>query len=168
MRFPSLINPRAGQLARGLLVAAFGVVILAGACDDKHIGRPCQTGVPPVDAGSSGGTFATVTSPALECPSRICLLPGDVNGATSPTPGDHDGAFCTASCSTDDDCSDGEQGSKSDPNDTRCKGGFVCGWPTTVGPFCCQKMCICHDFLTVPAGGLQEPAACMPGTPTCH
>jgi hypothetical protein len=165
MRFPSLINPRAGRFARGLVLVAFGVVILAGACDDKHIGRPCQTGVPVVDAGSSGGTFATVTSPALECPSRICLLPGDLGEATA----DHDGAFCTASCSTDDDCSDGETGSKSDPNDTRCKSGFVCGWPTTVGPFCCQKMCICHDFLTVPAGGLVEPAACMPGSgSTCE
>ncbi len=88
MRFPSRLNSRAGQFARGFALVAFGVVILAGACDDKHIGRPCQTGVPPADAGTSGGAFATVTSPALECPSRICLLPADMNNGTV----NHDGA----------------------------------------------------------------------------
>ena len=172
MRFPSRLNPRADRFARGFALVALGVVILAaGACDDKHIGRPCQLGAAPPDAGTSGGAFATVTSPALECPSRICVLPNDVNGDATMY---HESAFCTASCSTDDDCSDAETGDKNNPTDTHCKTNFVCTWPTTVGPFCCQKMCICHDFLIVPAGGIPEPAVCEspgnggPNPPTCQ
>jgi hypothetical protein len=158
MRFPSRLNSRAGQFARGFALVAFGVVVLAaGSCDDKHIGRPCQTGVPPADIGTSGGSFATITSPVLECPSRICLLPADMNNGGV----NHDGATCTAPCSTDDDCSDAETGNASDPGDTRCKTGFLCAWPTTAGPFCCQKMCVCHDFVNIPMGGFQLPAACM-------
>jgi len=160
MRFPSRLNPRAGQFARGFALVAFGVVVLAaGGCDDKHIGRPCQIGVPPPDAGSSGGAFATITSPALECPSRICLLANDVNGDATKY---KEGASCTAPCSTDDDCSDAETGSKNDMSDFHCKTNFLCTWPTTVGPFACQKLCVCHDFLLVPTGGIQPPAACQP------
>ncbi len=51
--------------------------------------------------------------------------------------------MCTAGCSTDDDCSDSDPG-------TLCKKGFICTWPTTTGSFCCQKMCVCHDFVVVP------------------
>jgi hypothetical protein len=153
MRFPSRLDFRADRFARGLLLVAFGAVILGlgGACADKHIGRVCQLNVATPDAGSSGGGVATITSPALECPSRICILPDDENGqATS----NGEGAFCTYPCSTNDDCSD------SDP-DSQCKSGFLCAWPTTIGPFCCQKLCVCHDFLHVPTGGLQPPEACM-------
>jgi hypothetical protein len=166
MRFPFQLNTRAGEFARGFALVAFGVVVLLGACDDKHIGRPCQTGAPAPDAGVSGGAFATVSSPVLACPSRICLLPGDQNGEATA---DFDGPFCTATCSSDDDCSDGESGTKGQtPPDPRCKGGFVCAVATTVGPFCCQKLCICHDFVIVPAGGIPLPDVCMPGMPACQ
>jgi hypothetical protein len=165
MRFPFQLNTRAGEFARGFALVAFGVVILLGACDDKHIGRPCQTGAAPPDAGASGGAFATVSSPVLACPSRICLDPGDQKGDATNF---HDGAFCTATCSSDDDCSDAEIGNKGDTSDTRCKSSFVCGVATTVGPFCCQKLCICRDFVVVPPGGLPLPMSCMPSMSTCQ
>ena len=157
MRFPFPLNPRADRFARGFALVALGAALagLGGACADKHIGRPCQVDVPPADAGSAGGS-ATITSPALECPSRICILPNNQSEATA----DKDGAFCTYPCSTDDDCSDAETVSKSDVGDPHCKSNFICTWPTTSGPFCCQKMCICHDFLSVPAGGIPEPVDC--------
>ena len=48
MRFPSRLNFCAGPFVRGFALLAFGVMVLAGSgCDDKHIGRPCQIGVPP-------------------------------------------------------------------------------------------------------------------------
>ncbi len=84
-----------------------------------------------------------------------------------------DGAFCTAECSSNDDCADAESGSKNDGT-TKCKSDFVCMVPTTSGPFCCQKMCVCHDFVIEPKGGFQTPTACKPPgsggpmPPTCE
>jgi hypothetical protein len=98
----------------------------------------------------------------LACPSRICLLPGDQKVATTV---DGDGPFCTATCSSDDDCSEAEGAAKGDATDPRCKTGFVCGVATEVGPFCCEKLCICRDFVMVPTGGLPVPDSCTPGLP---
>lgn len=143
----------AGGSTRGYLMVALGALALAlGGCEDKHIGRPCDTNV--IDAGTTGaGNFvAIVSEPNLTCPERICLQAAPL-GATGSAAAS-EGAMCTASCSTDDDCSN------SDPA-TNCKTGFVCAVPTTSGPFCCQKMCVCHDFVVVPSGGLKTPNACL-------
>jgi len=43
-----------------------------------------------------------------------------------------------------------------------CKTGFTCGIPTVVGPFCCQKFCICKDYVVVPDAGMAVPSACDP------
>jgi hypothetical protein len=155
----------ASSAARGYFLVALGVLVLGlgGGCDDKHIGRPCNTNVP--DAGATGGGISILTSPSLECPSRICLQAAP-EGVTSADEQAKEGAMCTASCSTDDDCSDGDPG-------TLCKKGFICTWPTTSGDFCCQKMCVCHDFVVVPPKGIPEPSACLspsaggPSPPTC-
>lgn len=159
MRFPSRLiqgAPRWVVLALALSVLGFG-----GACEDKHIGRLCELGVPGVDGGTSGAT-ATIASPALECPSRICILPG----ATRDSDGTQ--ALCTATCDSNDDCEDGEtvpmSAGRSDPH---CKRGFVCMWPTTTGAFCCQKMCVCRDFVTEPMGGFKKPPVCESGMSTC-
>lgn len=173
MRIASRPFRRAGRSAQATFLMTLGVLVVGwvAGCDDKHIGRPCEVNT---DAGTSAGSgthVAVISSPVLQCPSRICLLPPDTLGATLPPtntpPGDNDGAFCTATCSTDDDCADGETGDKSDPNDHRCKGGFFCGVATTTGPFCCQKYCICRDFVNEPAGGAQTPETCMPGNTSC-
>jgi hypothetical protein len=123
----------------GLLVVA--LVLGSVACENKHIGRPCVLSVDP-DAGMITGTTATLDV-ALECPSRICLLPAqETLPQTPPT-----GSLCTADCSSDDDCSDSERRNASDPGDSRCKGGFVCKVAETVGDFCCRRLCVCSDFL---------------------
>jgi hypothetical protein len=99
-----------------------------------------------------------VSSPALECPSRICLLQ-----PTGGTGGDGGAgrATCTASCENDGDC---------DP-ETRalCKAGFVCAVASQTGPYCCKKLCVCRDDLQAgvngdgkPDGGTMIPFSCDP------
>ena len=152
MRFASRLIPRAGGSVRGYFLVALGVLALGlGACEDKHIGRPCITNAP-ADAGASGGQVAVISSPNLQCPERICLQPAPEGAVGTAS---MEGAFCTAPCSTDDDCSDTNPG-------TACMTGFVCTVPTTSGPFCCQKMCVCHDFVIVPKGGFTTPNTCEP------
>jgi hypothetical protein len=141
-----------------------GVLVLGGVattgCEDKHIGRPCELNADAGTTGASGGSIAIISSPVLACPSRICLLPG--GPASSPPPnGAGDGATCTATCDTDDDCKDAETTGMNNTSDQRCKTDFVCAVATTSGPFCCQKFCICHDFVTRPPGGFTTPTACM-------
>jgi hypothetical protein len=140
------------------MLAALGT---AG-CENKHIGRTCDLDV---DGGVDGGsaTQATINPEALECPSRICLLPA-AQTTTDTT------AFCTAGCSSDDDCSDGETGPKGSQTDHRCETGFACVVATVAGPFCCQKFCVCKDFTgPPPSGGFPFPADCIPHTgSTCQ
>ena len=153
MTLASRLIPHAGGSMRGSLRVALGALALAlGGCEDKHIGRPCQTNV--MDAGTTGGgnSVAIISEPNLACPERICLQAaplGSTGIGAAP-----EGAMCTAPCSTDDDCSDGDPA-------TNCKMGFVCAVPATTGPFCCQKLCVCHDFIVVPPGGLKPPNACL-------
>jgi len=146
----------------GLLALALTLFGLGGACEDKHVGRPCELGTMPL--GGSSGQNAAVSSPALECPSRICLLPGaekDPRSAAQVAANvSGTGPLCTASCEENADCEDGEKGNPDNAADKRCRGGFVCAWPTLVGPFACQKMCVCTDFVSVPSGGLKKPSNC--------
>src|SRR5581483_1232277 len=83
----------------GLLVVALALGSVA--CENKHIGRTCGLSVDP-DAGVGSGLTATLDV-ALECPSRICILPAQESGPVTTT------SLCTADCSSDDDCSDGER-----------------------------------------------------------
>lgn len=114
---------------------------------------------------ATSGQIATASSPALECPSHICLLPGadkDVRSPAQRTAGfSGTGPLCTARCESSEDCADGEQANAADPADRRCRGGFACMWPMTVGNFACQKLCVCTDFVTPPQGGFTKPAACQ-------
>jgi hypothetical protein len=140
------------------VLATFG---LGAACGpSEHVGRPCELGTTPI--GGASGQIATASSPALECPSHICLLPGGDKDPRSPAQKEAGvsgtGPLCTAGCTSNEDCADGER--STGPADHRCRGGFVCMWPMTVGAFACQKLCVCTDFFTVPPGGFQEPAVC--------
>lgn len=159
MRFPSSLKlgSRCISISRTARSMALGALALAmfalgGGCEDKHVGRPCELGTTPT--GGSSGQVAILASPALECPSRICLLPVNEKGATT-------GPLCTAACESNDDCSDGETGDSSNPADLRCKTGFACTWPTTVGDFRCQRLCVCRDFVYEPPGGFQQPKDCQ-------
>jgi hypothetical protein len=140
---------------RHLLVAALALAACGSNSTMQQpqlgLGLTCDLGTLP-DAGNLGGV-AIVTSPAPECPSQICLLPAAEKASDT-------GPLCTTSCRSDTDCRMGELGSASDPTDTHCETGFTCMVPMTVGPFACQKLCVCLDFLAIPAGGFQTPAVC--------
>jgi hypothetical protein len=137
----------------GSLVLSAAALFANTGCEDKAIGRPCDV---LTDAGASQAVF---NAEALECPSRICLKPVvDPTGQKMPSPTTT--AYCSASCSQDSDCS-GAQSRTKDPNNTldrRCNSGFVCGIAFVKGKICCQKLCLCNDFL--PPGGAQTPIAC--------
>jgi len=158
-------SPSISLAARTFGLLALGLTLfgLGGACEDKHVGRPCELGTMPL--GGSSGQIAAISSPALECPSRVCLLPGAEKDPRSAAqvaanvPGT--GPLCTASCEENADCEDGEKGNPDNAADKRCRGGFVCAWPTLVGPFACQKMCVCTDFVSVPPGGIKQPSNCQ-------
>lgn len=137
------------------LVGALGLAAVAlgnTGCEDKAIGRPCDV---LTDAGPAQGVF---NAEALECPSRICLKPVVQPGATPPTPPTN--AYCSAGCSQDSDC-EGQVRDPSNPLDQRCSKGFVCGIPFVKGRICCQKLCLCKDFLG--PTGAPEPIACKNG-----
>jgi hypothetical protein len=126
--------------------------LLLGACEDKHIGRLCDIGVDMV----TDPKLITVNPQALECPSRVCILP-----AQEKTTDTH--AFCTDECSSDDDCSDGERGTGA--NDFRCNQGFVCRKIVPKlenNPLSCKSVCVCKDFLMTP-----DPNNPDPPPPSC-
>jgi len=153
-------NPRANSpklrpaLFRTCLLGTFllAAVALFGntGCEDKGIGRPCDV---LTEATPAQGVY---NSEALECPSRICLKPVVQQGASTPSPPTT--AFCSASCSQDSDC-DGQTRDPSNPLDQRCSKGFACGIAFVKGQICCQKLCLCKDFLG-PAGA-PTPIACQ-------
>ena len=147
----------------GLVLGLVGLGFLA--CNPNSIGRPC---VNPADAGVQG---TQLVSPALECPSRLCLLtPGqgaDTDGGASA---DTTRATCTAGCENQDDCAP-----ETDKNCPSKK--FVCAVATRSGPFCCKKYCICADDLEEGVnkapndGGVVIPPSCIQSqtnpTPSC-
>lgn len=140
-----------------VLAVAFvaSLALAASGCEDKHIGRPCDLAA--ADGGtSSTGSSATINSQAVECPSRICLSPAAYKGTAFP--------LCTADCSSDDDC-EGETG---ETVARKCKTGFSCVVPTTVGDFCCRRLCVCRDTLeTSNPDYSKTPEVCKAGQSTC-
>jgi hypothetical protein len=132
------------------------VVLFATGCEDKTLGRSCDVAV---DAGPSQGAWNTG---ATDCPSQICIKPAVQAGASTNTT-----AYCTAQCSSDNDCN-GQTRDTSNPNDKRCAGGFTCAVVFGQGPgqICCRKLCLCRDFIA-PTGPV-SPAACQDSSsPSC-
>lgn len=150
---------RTHKLRRAIVpVSLLGAIVSATlalgniSCEDKGIGRPCDVLTPYVD------NQAIFNAQALECPSRICVKPALAQGQSLPNP--PTGPLCSASCSQDSDC-DGQIRDSTNSNDHRCKSGFACAIPFVKGPLCCQKLCICKDFVT--DSDLQTPVACQGG-----
>ena len=117
-----------GLRAAGLSALVFSLMLATG-CNPNSIGRPC------VNPNNNPPSGTQISSPALECPSRLCLIQavsGLGDGGTSRN-------TCTASCDNDGDC---EAETKS-----QCMNGFRCAVATEIGPFCCRKLCICADDL---------------------
>jgi len=111
-----------------LLAASAGFIFLA--CNPNSIGRPC------VNPEGSAVLGTQISSPALECPSRLCLIQppsatSSVDGGVRTT--------CTALCQNDGDCAP--------ETDKFCKAGFACAVAATAGKFGCKKMCVCREDL---------------------
>ena len=124
---------------------------------DNAIGRPCDLST---EAGAAQSVY---NASASECPSNTCLKPVVQLDATMPDPPTD--PFCSAGCSQDSDC-EGEVRDPANPLDRRCSKGFTCGIPFVKGPLCCQKLCMCKDFLG-PTGS-PTPLACQgSGAETC-
>jgi len=135
------------RLSQAVLV---GLAFVA-ACTSNPVGRLCDLG-----SGATQSSEITVASPSLDCVSRTCLaVPLQTSlpmGSVYPPPGN---GLCTANCTADSDCDRVPE--------SPCVTGFTCGVAVTVGPFCCEKFCICKDYVVVPdTGSLAQPMACDP------
>jgi hypothetical protein len=123
-------------------------VVTDGALPLKGVGGSCDI---QVDAGASQGVYRTHAS---ECASGLCLKPIAASsvGSVDTT------AFCTAECSTDDDCAGGLNRDPKNPNDKTCKSGYTCGISFVKGALCCKKLCVCKDFT---GGAIATPTSCL-------
>ena len=127
---------------------------LAAGCNPNSIGRLC------VNPQNTAPLGTSIVSPALECPSRLCLITPTTDPAFSNT----GRTTCTAQCGSNSDC---QAESKE-----ACASGFACAVATTVGSFCCEKVCICRDDLIADVNkdratpyNIITPPACEPSTP---
>ncbi len=134
-----------------VVLAAFVGLVLGSACDNQ-VGRICDLGIENPTANQ-----AVVGSPSLDCQSKLCLkVPVDTS---KEVPEGfrllaNSRGMCTSTCESDADCDKVPE--------SPCVTGFTCGVAVTVGPFCCQKVCICKDYVVLPeSGSLPEPAACV-------
>ena len=150
MTFVSSLSRLIPSRKRAPFLVALAATLLLTACEDKHIGRQCELAVDP--AATTDPTSATVNPQALECPSRVCVLPAMLRGSTGnplampPIPAD--GPFCTDGCGSDDDCAGGEKRGPGNP--LGCQRGFVCRTilpKLSNNPLACKPICVCKDFL---------------------
>lgn len=124
--------------------------IAVAACAGESVGRICDLG-----ESTPSASEVVVATPSLDCTSRTCLrmpLERELPPGSSMPTGTQ--GLCTATCEADDDCVRVPE--------SPCVSGFTCGVATTVGPFCCQKVCMCKDYVVVPR---LEKAACDPSNP---
>lgn len=118
------------------------------ACDPQPVGQICR--IPGV-TGDAGVVVdpVVISSPAVDCEDRMCLH----TPLERPLPpgGRHED-MCTDLCEDDGDCPAAEG--------SPCQGGFTCAVAQVVGPFACQKVCVCKDYVVLVDGGIPTPAAC--------
>lgn len=134
------------------------IVLFFGACD----GESCPisttdpaTGeeIPPpadprfCDLGVTPGPGDWVIARSTTCETRACLrAPLEHELPTCGQYPEGTKGLCTATCTRDADC-----GGLEGP----CVTGFTCQIAVTVGPYACERFCICKDFVdvmtTVPA-----------------
>lgn len=122
-------------------------------CTNNAIGRRCIN----PSQNAITGTDTQISHPALECPSRLCLLHSRTNSDPDAGVAGQGLATCTAFCGNNSDC----------PAETteQCEAGFACAIVAQAGPFCCQKMCVCRRDLKETEnvdhdGGIITPFSC--------
>ena len=121
------------------LMALVTTVGLGAGCTDLGVGAVCLN---PREDGKVEGT--QLSSPALECRSRLCVLQEkNAKGDTLDPPR----STCTARCTSDADCQGALVATEKDPDQRQCpnKKRFICAVATQTGPFGCHPICICED-----------------------
>src|SRR5579871_830019 len=137
---------------RAFAASALLMIGSLSGCTDNGVGRKCIAFLG--DAGIPSNSATLLSSPALECTSRLCLVQtgaGQINRAT-----------CTAQCQTNDDCANATLGTGMDQ---LCASKFVCAVATVTGSFKCKTVCICQDDLVCGQnsdadGGVITPPSC--------
>jgi hypothetical protein len=148
----SKVSRLSPAMIRHAIVWSASITCFVVACGGQPVGRICDLGITQPDPAST-----LVASPSLDCVSRQCLhvplgrqLPMGSTYPSGPT------GLCSAGCQQDSDCDTVPE--------SPCKTGFTCGIPPglTVGPFCCEKFCVCRDYVQIPmsTGQLVPPMAC--------
>jgi hypothetical protein len=137
-----------------VLGVLLSIASLAGAgagagCSDNPVGRICDLGSAPPQVSE-----VVVASPSLDCVSRTCLrFPPTRELPPGSIPPTGNNGLCTDTCNADTDCDRVPE--------SPCVTGFTCGIAVTAGPFCCQKFCICKDYILLPESGQPPtPKAC--------
>jgi hypothetical protein len=108
--------------------------------------------------GLTANPTDVVIAPAASCESGACLrvpLEHDLPACGNFPPADK--GLCTAACQVDADC---------DALAGPCVSGYTCGVAVTIGPYCCERLCMCKDYVDVDS---TTPAPCDPAdtTNTC-
>jgi len=159
-----------------LFASVLGLSLLT-ACPNGDVGSPCNHGtVTPPET-------KLVTFPALSCDDLICVYGEDQNIPEGGCENDSDcntdvgasrfqcseGAcrlslayvlersMCSKRCGSDADCKNTGITTDQKPvaeDDTNCETGFTCARIQQLGEFCCEKLCVCNDFL--PEGIIDE------------
>lgn len=148
------------MLSRRPLMLFCIVMLGVAGCQQPVVGAVCDIG------GATQSSASVLATPALECETRECLKVPQLSSGlpTGARPLGASEGMCTAACESDADC-EAVAGSP-------CQSGFTCGVPQglTVGASCCQKVCVCRDYLDLAAGqAMPTPEACNPDNPdaTC-
>ena len=106
------------------VISVLAGFLLAACKQPPAIGNGCAVGSP------GDNQEVTISSPALECESRICLQVGS------------GGPLCTGECGSDDDCLN-----LAPTAGQLCPHGFVCRAASPFGAHPCQRLCLCRDAL---------------------
>jgi hypothetical protein len=129
-------------------IVAILPLALVACSGDSGIGANCRAAARP------GYLVGTRIVAAAECPSAACF--GHEAAAQN---GDDERHYCTAFCTTDDDCRGGL--TTNQPGGCPASQGFVCAIATTDGGCGCHQVCICKDDL-VPGANSDDS-----GNPVC-
>jgi hypothetical protein len=139
------------------------LLVLVAGCPRGDVGTPCNHG------GKDPPASDVVTFPSLNCNDLLCVYADATDPPAEPctehadcNTGDPETArfacvegecrldlgyvlersMCSKRCSSDADCGDREQS-----KDHACSTGFTCTAFQTLGPWCCEKFCVCRDDL---------------------
>jgi hypothetical protein len=132
-------------------------LVLLGACSSNNhhsipVGDVCNYGAPATSPNQ------VILASASSCNGGACLrfpLQRELPAGASYN---GDVGLCSAVCEDEGDCFRIPE--------SPCVTGFACGIVQTVGPACCQKYCVCKDYILLPESGEPPvPQACDAANP---